>query len=90
MLRAIWFDRISVRYQLLEIPTPLLQLVEGCPAVPVGRRIGRKSLGGDVYEGGQKVFHVHFDGSDGKCQIRDLPLERCRMLLEWDYRIADI
>lgn len=90
MLRAIWFDRISVRYQLLEIPIPLLQLVEGCPAVPVGRRIGRKSLGGDVYEGGQKVFHVHFDGSDGKCQIRDLPLERCCMLLEWDYRIPDI
>lgn len=90
MLRAIWVDRVGVRYQLLEVPIPLLQLMETLTAAPVGRRKGRQSIGGDVYESGQKVFHVHFDGSDGKCQIRDLPVEKCRMLAEWDYRIADI
>ena len=90
MLRAIWVERVNVRYQLLEVPISLLQLMETLTAAPVGRRKGRQSIGGDVYESGQKVFHVHFDGADGKCQIRDLPVERCRMLAEWDYRIADI
>ena len=82
MLRAIWAGRVGVRYQLLEIPILLLQLMQTLTAVPVGRRKGRRSIGGDVYESGQKVFHVHFDGADGKCQIRDLPVERCRMLAE--------
>ena len=90
MLRAVWSGRIGIHYQLLEIPIPLLQLMEGLQAAPVGRRSGRQSIGGNVLEGGKKVFRVFFDGSDGKCVIRDLPVERCRMLLEWDYRIADI
>ena len=90
MLRAIWADRVGVHYQLLEIPIPLLQLMRTLIAAPVGRRKGRRNIEDDVYESGQKVFHVHFDGADGKCQIRDLPMERCSMLAEWDYRIPDI
>jgi hypothetical protein len=32
----------------------------------------------------EKVFHVHFDASDGKCTIRDLLTKNCDMLIEWD------
>lgn len=88
MLRAIWVDRVELRYQLLDIPLSFLQLMRTLTAIPVGRRKGRQSIGGDVYESGQKVFHVHFDGADGKCQIRDLAVTRCRMLAEWEYRIV--
>src|SRR5712692_9831529 len=43
MLRAIWERQNVIDYQLLEIPTVLLRKMEGCEAIPVGRRKGRKS-----------------------------------------------
>jgi hypothetical protein len=87
MLRAIWHEEL-IHYQLLEVPLSLLRQIAGLIAVPVGRRSGRQSLGGDVYARGQVAFHVHFDGADGKCQIRNLPVRLCRMLLEWDQPIS--
>ncbi len=90
MLRAVWVDRVGIHYQLLEIPIPLLRLIERVQTAPVGKRAGRQSIAGDALQGGEKVFRVFFDGSDGKCAIRDLLVERCHMLLEWDHRIADI
>jgi hypothetical protein len=53
----------------------------------VGRRQGRKSIGADVFRGDEKLFRVHFDGSDGKCQIRSLDVKNCEMLQEWDLEI---
>jgi hypothetical protein len=83
MLRAIWSAGL-VRYQLVDIPVALLRLLTNCGPAPVGRRAGRRSLGADVLHEGRIAFHVHFDGSDGKCQIRGLRVEDCKLLLEWE------
>jgi type II restriction enzyme len=84
MLRAIW-KRPLIHYQLLEIPVSLLKKITAAEFHEVGRRRGRQSLGADVKEGGEKLFHVHFDASDGKCSIRGLQVKHCAMLLEWDF-----
>ncbi len=87
MLRAIW-DRPLIHYQLVEIPVSLLRMVDHADLGGVGTRKGRKSVGGDVWRKGQVLFHVHFDGSDGKCQIRNLSVSQCRMLLEWEIKVG--
>ena len=69
MLRAIWKPPL-IHYQLVEIPVNLLRRMASARFEPVGRRIGRRSIGGDIVQEGEVLFHVHFDGSDGKCQIR--------------------
>jgi Type II site-specific deoxyribonuclease len=83
MLRAIWEGEETIDYQLVEIPLEVLRLMRLGEALPVGNRQGRRSLAFDVVEGTQTLFRVHFDGADGKCQIRKLRLDRCRLLLEW-------
>jgi hypothetical protein len=89
MLRAIWnTSRTVIHYQLLDIPVPLLKMMANLTAVVVGRRSGRRSLGVDVVDNGETVFHVHFDGADGKCQISRLLVRRCLQLLEWDQAIS--
>jgi hypothetical protein len=87
MLRAIW-GAGSIHYQLVEIPLSVLRMMARCTPVAVGKRKGRQSLAADVIDGNELVFHVHFDGADGKCQIRNLQVGRCRMLLEWDQPIV--
>lgn len=86
MLRALWRTD-AIHYQLLDIPLLVLRMISECTAIPVGKRKGRQSLGGDVLDGDALVFHVHFDGADGKCQIRNLQVGRCEMLLEWEQPI---
>jgi hypothetical protein len=86
MLRAVWGPPL-IHYQLLEIPVETLRLIRTADVRPVGRRRGRGSLGADVCGGETKLFHVHFDGSDGKCQIRDLRVHDCIMLQAWDLEI---
>jgi len=88
MLRAIW-ERPVLHYQLVEIPIATLRLIRRAELRSVGRRRGRHSLGADVLRKGALVFHVHFDGSDGKCQIRGLSVRHCDVLEEWDTRITD-
>lgn len=85
MLRTIWRSEYF-HYQLLEIPLPLLRMISAAAIGPVGKRSGRRSLGGDIYSEHGPLFHVHFDGADGKCQIRQLRVAHMRMLLEWDHR----
>lgn len=85
MLRAIWGES-EIHYQLVDIPMDLLRLTEGSKLKEVGNRKGRRSLGGDITIDGEIAFHVHYDGSDGKCQVRNLSLARCRILGEWDQR----
>lgn len=86
MLRATWRPRI-LHYQLVEIPVSLLKLMATADFLPIKRRTGRQSLGADVYQEGVVAFHAHFDASDGKCSIRNLRIELCRVLLEWDREI---
>ena len=86
MLRAIWKEPL-IHYQLVEIPVELLKLIGAADIASVGRRKGRQSLGGDVRQGDKLLFHVHFDGSDGKCQVRNLQIEQCNTLLDWDLQI---
>jgi hypothetical protein len=87
MLRAIWTLPI-VRYQLVEIPVELLGRMRAARLEPVGKRTGRQSLGADVLgNGGEPLFHVHFDGSDGKCQIRNLGIANCELLTTWDISV---
>jgi hypothetical protein len=88
MLRAVW-GTSHIHYQLVDVPIILLQQISSCEAAPVGKRIGRRSLGFDVSEGGITLFHVHFDGADGKCQIRNLLIDRCLMLAKWEQEIGD-
>jgi hypothetical protein len=57
--------------------------------MPVGKLSDRQSLGADVYQEGRKVFHVHFDGTDGKCQIRGLAVADCQLLFMWDIQPSD-
>jgi hypothetical protein len=87
MLRAVW-ERPVIHYQVLDIPITLLRLIEGAELEVVGRRVGRPSLGADVYWEGKKVFRVTFDGADGKCSIRRLPVAECQLLRTWDLQIA--
>ena len=86
MLRAIWSEN-NVHYQLVDIPLELLRLIRQAQLSHVGRRRGRRSLGGDISEGDEVVFHVHYDGADGKCQIRNLSLDQCSVLRAWDQRL---
>jgi hypothetical protein len=88
MLRAIW-ERPMIHYQLLEIPVEILKLIRTAELRAVGSRKRRQSLGADVYLGNDMLFHVHFDGSDGKCQIRNLHVRSCAMLLGWDLLVSD-
>jgi hypothetical protein len=87
MLRAIWERKDFIDYQLVEIPLDLLKKMEQCHPAEVGKRKGRRSLGCDVLEQGEVLFHIHFDGADGKCQLRNLRVDRCKMLAEWEQTV---
>jgi hypothetical protein len=63
---------------------PLLLLVEGASLNPVGHRQGRRSLAADVQRASEILFRVHFDASDGKCSIRNLKVQNCGVLREWE------
>jgi hypothetical protein len=82
MIRSIWREH-AFDYQLLEIPLDLLGRMKGILFLEVGKRAGRRSLAADVCEGDKKLFRVHFDGADGKCQIHGLAVELCRSLRQW-------
>ena len=88
MLRAVW-DNDAIDYQLVDIPISLLQRIENCTAVEVGRRAGRRSLGFDVMDGNTVLYHIHFDGADGKCQVRGLRTDSCIMLSQWRQQIVE-
>ena len=88
MLRSVW-NESTIDYQLVDIPIGLLQRMDGCTALEIGKRAGRRSLGFDVLDGDAILCHVHFDGADGKCQVRNLRIDRCIMLAEWRQEIAD-
>jgi len=87
MLRAIWkpdgFD-----YQLVEIPFDLLKQMRNAQFSELGNRTGRRSVGGDIMLGTERAFHVHFDGADGKCQIRELLIQHCQILREWNQPVV--
>src|SRR5207245_5046704 len=79
MLRAIWEESV-IHYQAVDIPLKLLRQIEQIVLTHVGRRSGRRSIGGDALMDDEIAFHVHFDGSGGKCEIRGLRLDRCKLL----------
>lgn len=87
-LRAVW-EHPLIHYQVLEIPIELLALINTAELRGSGKREGRQSLGADVYRESDKVFRVHFDGSDGKCSVRGIRLQDCRLLTSWDYRVRE-
>ena len=82
MLRAIWKDE-GFDYQLVEIPLSLLSRMNEVEFFEVGTRQGRRSLATDIMDGNRKLFRVHFDGADGKCQIHGLLVELCSVLRKW-------
>jgi hypothetical protein len=88
MLRAVW-EHPLIHYQVLEIPIDLLALIKTADLRGSGKRRGRQSLGADVLRNGEKVFRVHFDGSEGKCSVRGIQIQDCRMLSSWDYRVRE-
>ena len=88
MMRTIWRER-SFDYQLIEIPLKLLMLMKLAEFSKVGTRRGRSSIAADVIDRGEKVFRVHFDGADGKCQVHGLLVNRCRLLRTWKQPIDE-
>jgi len=86
MLRAVWEGSV-IHYQAIDIPLTILRKIDKIVLTQVGKRAGRRSIGGDAIIHDQIAFHVHFDGADGKCQIRGLRIDFCKMLAEWDYQI---
>ena len=86
MFRAVWEEQV-VHYQLVEIPVEMLRRIKTVALETVGRRSGRKSLAADVLREGERLFRVHFDASDGKCSVRNLGIQHCTMLEEWDVRL---
>jgi Type II site-specific deoxyribonuclease len=86
MFRAVWMEG-AIHYQLVDIPVLTLRMIEKIVVEPVGRRSGRQSLAADVMRGEQRIFRVHFDASDGKCSVRNLRIEHCVVLEEWDVRL---
>ena len=86
MFRAVWKPE-AIQYQLVEIPVETLKLIDRVALQKVGKRKGRQSLGADVIRDGEWVFRVHFDASDGKCSIRNLGIQHCILLEEWDVRL---
>lgn len=88
MLRAIWQHESLIHYQLIQIPLGILKLVENTEVLPVGKRPGRQSMAADIFDNNQRVFRVHYDGADGKCQIHRLAIDRCLMLVEWDQPLS--
>lgn len=87
MLRAVW-EHPLIHYQILEIPIVLLKFIKTAELhAIIGKRSGRQSLSADVYRKGEKVFRVHFDGSDGKCSVHGIRLQDCLLLSNWDYRV---
>ncbi len=86
MLRTVWSEN-ALHYQLVDVPLELLRLIRSAELSHVGRRQGRRSFGGDVSMEGEIAFHVHYDGADGKCQIRNLTLDQCNILRTWDQRL---
>lgn len=90
LLRAIRLKGESgttIDYQLIEIPLEHLKKMKGCTVAPVGKRKGRTSLAVDVTEAGEVLFRVHFDGADGKCQIRNLKRSACVTLDTWQQNV---
>lgn len=87
MFRAIWKEN-QFDHQLVEIPLDLLKEMQTAQFVQVGNRAGRRSIGGDVMINGEKVFRVHFDGADGKCQIHGLLVNHCIVLSEWIHPVV--
>lgn len=88
MLRAIWGAGV-IDYQLIDVPIATLQRIGECEALPVGTRAGRRSLGCDVFDGDELLFRLHFDGADGKCQVRNLKVDTCITLDSWQQKIAE-
>jgi Type II site-specific deoxyribonuclease len=86
MFRSVWSEG-AVHYQLVDIPVLTLRMMEKIVVEPVGRRKGRQSLAADIMRGEQRIFRVHFDASDGKCSVRNLGIEHCVVLEEWDVRV---
>lgn len=84
MLRSIWAPR-KFLYQCIEIPLDLLRRIEGSAVAASGKRQGRQSLSATVMDQGEAIYQIRFDGADGKCQIKNLLLSRCRLLSEWEY-----
>ncbi len=87
MLRAISADGVF-EYQVLDIPLAILRRIETVTVVPSGTRTGRKSLSATVNDGSTQLFQIRFDGADGKCQIKNLRVDRCRKLAEWIHKIT--
>jgi hypothetical protein len=83
MLRSLW-GKEQIRYQLVDIPVPMLREIEHGVFAPAGKG---ESLGADVTRAGERLFHVHFDASDRKCSIRGLAIRYCTILAEWDVRL---
>jgi hypothetical protein len=87
MLRAVWEGTV-IHYQAVDIPIALLQRIKKVHLAVTGNRKGRKSIAGDAILHKKIAFHVHFDGSDGKCQIRNLRVDLCTMIDQWDYQVT--
>ncbi len=89
MLRSIWLSPPTFHYQLLEVPISLLSMIADVTVTPAKGRGGNpsKSLTAPVSIGDEAVFTIFFDATDGKCAIRRLRVDKCRLLTQWDHPV---
>jgi hypothetical protein len=72
-----------MRYQLVEISILLLHLLADSVPMPVGRKPRRRqSLGASVFRNDEVSFVCTSMAQTGKCQIRILRIQDCKMLSE--------
>ena len=83
MFRALW-ETGQIRYQLVDIPVYVLRQIDTVILEAAGKG---QSLGADVMHEGERIFHIHFDASDRKCSIRNLGIQHCVILEEWDVEV---
>jgi len=78
----------------ISLPTPRHSTYRATKDCDVdGRAIGKEKrqagLSASVLHLEVPLFNIRFDGADGKCQVKNLRLDCCNMLLEWDQPIDD-
>jgi hypothetical protein len=83
VLRAFDVPGNGYRYELVEVPLPVLRLVSSLPdgAFPGKNKAG--SSGADVGDHGGVAFRVLLDGSVEKVRVFNLRIDRCIIHGEW-------
>ena len=83
VLRAFNVLDGGYRYQLVEVPLPLLRLVSSLPDRAFPEKNKARSSGADVRDDRGVAFRVLLDGSVEKVRLFNIRIDRCVVHAEW-------